>query len=418
MISEDDNSSFQMKELRVAAIHLFGLEPVRESGFINNLTIAGLKNAFREKARRFHPDMRPGQNPVLVEQNRQRFIKVKESYDLLQSFLAVKCSPTPPEPRVAPPDPPPVTPEAAPAGKKKIIAVGGAKGGIGKSSFTANLGVYLAARGQRTVLVDLDLGGANLHLYLGQTFIKHSINDYFTRKVQGLTELMIPTNYGPRLIGGDSSELGSANISFWAKMKLIKSLRELDADYVLIDLGSSTTFNTLDFFLAADAHMVVTTCEPAAYLEAYNLIKVGLLRRLNRLFGAESTGSGKKNLALQELIHEATMSPDGARARHISELLARVERDHPGYLPALNEAIDTYQPGLVINKVGDVAEVGPIVTRIKDVSRKMLGIKVRYVGTIPYLEEVQRSTNDLIPEVARNSQGFLAQRMAALIRDL
>ena len=317
------------------------------------------------------------------------------------------------------PEPARVSPEPAPATReKKIIAVGGAKGGIGKSTFTANLGVFLSAQGHRTVMVDLDLGGANLHLYLGHTFINNSINDYFTRTVPHLAELMIPTNYGPQLIGGDSSELGSANITFWAKMKLIKSLRDLDADYVIIDLGSNTSFNILDFFLAADANFVVSTCEPASYLEAYNFIKVGLLRRLNRLFGGESAVTGKKNHALQQLIHEATMSPDGAKGKKISELLAQVGKHHPDYLPALKKAIDTYQPGLIINKVKDVTEVGPIVTRIKDVSRKMLGIKVKYVGTIPYLEEVEKSTRELLPEVARHSRGALAQRMAVLTKDL
>jgi len=403
-------SSHKLSELRVAGVYLFGPEHARESDFINKLTTAAIKNAFREKARRFHPDLRPHESPDLVEKNRRRFIKVKESYDLLQDFVTAQ-NPVP--------EPARFSPEPAPAPRqKKIIAVGGAKGGIGKSTFTANLGVFLATRGHRTVMVDLDLGGANLHLYLGQTFIHNSINDYFTRTVPHLAELMIPTNYGPQLIGGDSSELGSANITFWAKMKLIKSLRDLDADYVIIDLGSNTSFNILDFFLAADTNFVISTCEPASYLEAYNFIKVGLLRRLNRLFGGESASAGKKNHALQELIREATMSPDGAKAKTISEMLARVEKHHPDYLPALKKAIDTYQPGLLINQVRDVSEVGPIVTRIKEVSRKMLGIKVRYVGAIPYLEEVKRSTKDLMPEVARNSQGVLAQRMAALTREL
>ena len=99
---------------------------------------------------------------------------------------------------------------------------------------------------------------------------------------------MTATKYGPWLIGGNSSQLGSSNISFAAKMRLIKSVRNLEADCVIIDLGSDTSFNILDFFLAADIKIVLTTCDPASYLEAYNLIKVGLYRRLNRLFGEES----------------------------------------------------------------------------------------------------------------------------------
>jgi flagellar biosynthesis protein FlhG len=392
----------KLNQVRIAGIYLFGPQRALEPDFINKLSLETIKNAFRKKARRFHPDLQTNQSPDLLEKNRQWFIKVKESYEVLKDFVTCQS----------------FEPEATVVLQKRIIAVGGAKGGIGKSTFTANLGVFLAAQGRRTVIVDLDLGGANLHLYLGKTFVRKCVNDYFSRAVSNLGDLVMPTKFGPRLIGGDSSHLGSANISFSSKMKLIKSLRDLDADYVIIDLGSNTSFNILDFFLAADSHVVVTTCEPAAYLEAYNFIKVGLLRRLNRLFGEENSDGGKKNLDLQQLIHDATMSTNGAKAKNIPALLERVKIRHPDYLPLLQKAVESYQPCLVVNQVTDVQDVAPIVKRIQDVSRKMLAIRVRYLGILPYLEAVKKSTLDLVPEVARNSRGVLAQRMAAMIREL
>jgi flagellar biosynthesis protein FlhG len=403
MIYPDLNDPAEkLSQVRIAGIYLFGPQQALHADFTDKLNLESIKSAFREKARRYHPDLQTHKHGDMVEKNQHRFIKVKESYEVLKEFVAGHHPE--PEPEIV--------------RHQKIIAVGGAKGGIGKSTFTTNLGVSLASQGQRTVLVDLDLGGANLHLYLGQTFVKNCINDYFARTVTNLADLTIPTLYGPQLIGGDSSQLGSANISFWSKMKLIKSLRDMDADYVIIDLGSNTSFNILDFFLAADSRLVVTTCEPAAYLEAYNFIKVGLLRRLNRLCGEESRDAGKRNHALQAMIHEATMSPNGAKAKDIPTLLARVREYHPDYLPALQKAIDTYQPCLVVNKVTDVEDVEPIVRRIQDVSRKILAIRVRYLGTLPYLAEVKKSTLELVPEVARNSRGPLAQRMAAMIRKM
>ena len=394
--------SQKLSQARIAGIYLFGAHRALDPDFINKLSLETIKNAFRTKARCFHPDLHGHRPPEMVEKNRLWFIKVKESYEILKDFVACQT----------------FEPEAAVVRQQKIIAVGGAKGGIGKSTFAANLGVFLAAQGQRTVMVDLDLGGANLHLYLGKTSVKKSINDYFSRAVLSLGELITPTKFGPRLIGGDSSQLGSANISFSAKMKLIKSLRELNADYVIIDLGSNTSFNMLDFFLAGDSHLVVTTCEPASYLEAYNFIKVGLLRRLNRLFGEESAEPGQKNFGLQSLIHEATMSPNGSKANNIPALLERVKAGYPDYLPLLRETLASYQPYLVVNQVIDVQDVPPIIRRIHDVARKVLAIKVRYLGSLPFMETVKRSTMNLVPEVARNSRGHLAQRMAAMSKEL
>ena len=71
----------------------------------------------------------------------------------------------------------------------------------------------------------------------------------------------------------------------------------------------------------------------------------------------------------------------------------------------------------MINQVIDVQDVAPIVRRIREVSKKILSIKVRYLGTLPYLEAVKRSTLDLVPEVARNSRGTLAQRIAAMSKE-
>ena len=65
--------------------------------------------------------------------------------------------------------------------RKKVIAVGGAKGGIGKSIFAINLALLLSSVG-RTVIIDLDLGGANLHLYLGETIVARQITQYTSRR--------------------------------------------------------------------------------------------------------------------------------------------------------------------------------------------------------------------------------------------
>jgi flagellar biosynthesis protein FlhG len=65
-----------------------------------------------------------------------------------------------------------------------IIAVGGSKGGIGKSVFSANLGIHLSKE-HKTVIIDLDLGGANMHFYLGHNkVLKKNINDFLVTEPQ------------------------------------------------------------------------------------------------------------------------------------------------------------------------------------------------------------------------------------------
>ena len=296
-----------------------------------------------------------------------------------------------------------------------IIAVGGAKGGIGKSIFAANLGVFLASKGKRTVLVDLDLGGANLHLYLGETLLEKNINDFLSRRTPTLEKIMVPTLYGPQLIGGDSSQLGAANIAFAKKLGLLGSIKRIDADYVIIDLGGDTSYNIIDFFLAADQGIVMTTGDPASCLDAYNFIKVALYRRLNRLFGLESRFRARKDKDLERLIYEATMSPDGLRVKSMEELMERVKKQQPQNLPLVSEAISTFSPYLIVNRVTHNSNGTRVVERIQEDSRKMLSVEVGYLGSLPYQSEIEASAMDLVPIVARYPEGDLAKRMSGIM---
>src|SRR5882724_10833048 len=74
---------------------------------------------------------------------------------------------------------------------RRIIAVGGGKGGIGKSLVSANLGIALAQRGSSVVLVDADLGGANLHSCLGVAQPQVSLSDFVNRNVARLEDVAV-----------------------------------------------------------------------------------------------------------------------------------------------------------------------------------------------------------------------------------
>ena len=133
-----------------------------------------------------------------------------------------------------------------------IWAVGGGKGGVGKSVISTLLAFWLVRMGKRTILVDMDLGGANLHTLLGIKSPERTLNDFVTRRYSALEDICIPTPEKKlRLISGASEILSLSNPHFSQKVKIIKNIFKLDADYVILDLGAGTSFNVLDFFLFA-----------------------------------------------------------------------------------------------------------------------------------------------------------------------
>ena len=302
------------------------------------------------------------------------------------------------------------------SGARKVIAVGGAKGGVGKSLLAANLGVYLASHGHRTVVVDLDLGAANLHLYLGVWALKHRINDFLDKKVDDLAAITVPTAYGPDLIGGGSNRLGSANLPFARKLKLMRAIRRMDADVVILDLGGDTCYNILDFFLLADYGLVMTTCDPAAYLDAYTFIKMALYRRLVRLFGPESSYHKFRDPNLLSIV-KRFLEPDQTETpRMMTELLEQARTGAPQRHHLIETALAQFQPHLVVNMADDAGEVDALVRRMQKVSRRVLSVRLPLAGTIPTHPGITRSAHDLKPEVALNPYGVLARAVRRIVK--
>lgn len=282
----------------------------------------------------------------------------------------------------------------------------------------ANLGVYLSKHGFRTVVMDLDLGAANLHLYMGEWALKHRIDDYLDKKADHLNAIRVETKHGPSLIGGGSGRLGSANLPFARKLKLMRAIRKLDADYVVLDLGASTNYNILDFFLLADTQLVMTTCDPASYLDAYTFIKLSLYRRLARLFGSESKYRKFKDEELQRFI-QRFVAPD---QRHppgkISDLMDQIQAQFPSRYYLVENALQGFSPRLVVNLADVQEEVRQVVTRMQKVADNMLSTRLHLAGTIFSDRNIARSTRDLKPEVESHPKGLLARAIGQIVRQV
>jgi flagellar biosynthesis protein FlhG len=403
MLPIHDLPTSEIDRIRVACAYLFSPEHSKDDHFLKQLKGERVKQAFREKAKRYHPDLHSHESPQMVEKRKERFVQIRASYETLSQYFCEK---------------PAVSPGAQRVRRPILIAVGGAKGGIGKSVFSTNLGVLLSQMGNKTILVDLDLGGANLHLHLGETSIPQTINDFLSQRASNLKEIVVTTKYGPSLIGGDSSQLGIANIGFSLKLKLLRSIRMIDADYVVLDLGSGSSFNTIDFFLAADHGLVLTTCDPSAYLNAYTFIVVSVIRKLNRLFRSESNPVNEKDEEIIRLVEEATLSRNGNRVKTVSQLLERVKKEQPGHLASIKRTLEKFRPYLVANMVESESDAILMVERIEKAKKRMLSVDVGYLGALPYHPEIKSSTRELVPAVAKSPRGNLARFMGNLVRNL
>ncbi len=146
---------------------------------------------------------------------------------------------------------------------KKVWAVAGGKGGTGKTLLTSNLGVGLAILGYKVILIDGDLGGADLHLSFGMPVPKRNLNDFLSGRIASLDEVILPTRSANlSIICGGSELIGLANLPYQRKEKLKRHINRLYADFILVDCEAGTAYNTLDFFVISNEGIVVCNPEP------------------------------------------------------------------------------------------------------------------------------------------------------------
>ena len=168
-------------------------------------------------------------------------------------------------------------------GRIKLWSIGGGKGGIGKSMVSLGLGISLARLGKKVILIDGDLGGANLHTLMGVRYPHVTLEHFLMKKVDRLEDTIIPTQVeGIGLICGADDILGSANPTYSQKIRLLNQIEALPAQYVLLDLGAGTAFNLLDFFNYSPGKIVLFTSQTTSLQNAYGFIKSALYRKISR----------------------------------------------------------------------------------------------------------------------------------------
>ncbi len=302
-----------------------------------------------------------------------------------------------------------VRPARAVARVRRVIAVGGGKGGIGKSFIAANLAVEFARRGERVVLVDADLGGANLHTCLGIAPPRRSLSDFIERRVDRLEDVVTQTgipNLG--LVSGALDHLDAANPKHAQKMRLLRHIEALDVDHAILDVGAGTHLNALDFFLVSDHGILVLVPEPTAVENVYRFLKAAFWRRVRNVVLV----CGFEALLRDVMGEDAFKSP--------VEIIAALAALHPEAGQVLARQLELFRPRLVVNqaRTPQDAEVGAAVVAAW---RKFFGLEMDYLGHVQYDDEMWRRARArrlLLAESpatpAARSFARIADRLAAL----
>ena len=290
--------------------------------------------------------------------------------------------------------------QAQTSSRKTIWTIGGGKGGSGKSFITANLGICLSRLGIRVVLIDADLGGANLHTFLGISPPALSLSDFIKKRVSHLSEALIPTVVpNLQLLTGAQDLLNAADAKSVQKRKLIRSIQSLESDTILVDLGAGNSLSVLDFFLMSDGGILVVTPEPTSIENTYRFLKSAFYRRLKQSVSSTS---------VKALIDDAMDRKNETGIQTPHDLVKAAMRMDERDAQRMVEEARTFHPNLILNQVRSKKDI-EIGFSIRSACLKYFGMHLHYLGYVVYDQDVSHSIRRRRPLVLENSRSRAAQ---------
>ncbi|MAQ15515.1 MAG: hypothetical protein CMN30_12060 [Sandaracinus sp.] len=303
----------------------------------------------------------------------------------------------------------------------RLMVIGGAKGGTGKSLLAANLAIYLASLGRRVVAVDADRIGANLHGFLGvphpagvapyvpplPTFLAIDEEDGEVQEALpfedpaslvaegaessgtlppalGVPGVVDTGVRGLRLLHAGLDEPARGETARRRRRDLAERLQGLDADWVVVDLGAGLDHSLLDLWLDADVHVFVTLPEPTAVEGTYRFVRATFLRRLRRAVEAAMEGSDELVAAGGSLLDR--LESEG-RALPPLDLLRQLRQEGHPFAELAAATMADHDTFFVVNQTRLRADL-ELGERMTSAARRRLAVRLEYLGYVDFDDTV------------------------------
>jgi flagellar biosynthesis protein FlhG len=211
-----------------------------------------------------------------------------------------------------------------------------------------------------------------------------TLSDFLTRRVDSLDAVAYPisTQPGLRLIAGTGDTLATANMPYAKKKRLIRHLREMEADIMIVDVGAGTGYHALDFFLLADLHLVVATPDPTSVLDLYRFMKLAAIRRV-----------------LSKFLNNDPINPALAERDFgsVEEIFLALGKTNEAAQVIARQALESFHPLLVLNRTTTRSKVNTL--QLQKLLREYVGGELTLLGEIPDDRSVERSVRTYLPVV-------------------
>jgi flagellar biosynthesis protein FlhG len=297
-------------------------------------------------------------------------------------------------------------------GDKSVIAVGGGKGGIGKSTFVANLGVSMATRGKKVVVIDADIGAANLHTILGVRYPERTLDDFLNNRQSDLANTLVETAYpNLKLLSSASDVLSLASPNYSERQRLFRAIQKLKADAIIFDIAAGTHQRATDFFSLAPIGIILVEPIPTSLENAFSFIKNLLVRGLLRRFYHDKE--------ITSFIQNTVDPRSSEKNLHFADLLVKLEERAPGKVGAYRQLFleGVCKMFIVANAVKN-AEQNLVAEKFARIIKRYLALNMEVLGTLPYESTMDDAVISRTPFVTKNPDSYFTKRMGDIVTNI
>lgn len=278
---------------------------------------------------------------------------------------------------------------------KKVFSIASGKGGVGKTSFAANIGIRLAHSGSKVLLVDADIGTANIHTLLGIKYPEKTLRDFTSGKVKKLEDALITTEYRDlRILSSAGDILSISAPNYKERQKLINALNRLDVEYIIFDIPAGANNRAIDFFTLAPTGIIIIQPLPTSLENAFAFIKNLLIRHLLRIF--------YHNLEMNQYIKDAIKQQQQDKPIEFPQLLKVLEEKDPGAIAMFKKEV--YKEGtklfMVMNSVKNRNQI-QVGEKFSEIIKKHLFVEADVIGNLPYDHFMDNAISSRIPFILK-----------------
>ncbi len=272
-----------------------------------------------------------------------------------------------------------------------IIAVGGGKGGVGKSMVSTMLAIVLGQMEFEVVLVDADFSGANLYGYVNIFRPEKPMQKFIDNRSRDINALAMSSPYPHvRFLTGTAQVAGHSQSLHALRHNVRKNLQHLQSHFVIIDLGAGSSFQNLDFFLLADDQIVLSTCDSLSLYDAYGFIRAALFRKIQH-----------NALTWPELFKKLMVCGDLTKGDHIRTVpafLKEHEKEVPGVCRLIKDETLQFTPRLLLNNVHPNDDHGRA-QNLGLITQSVLNVKTESWGEIRHDPQVREAAVKIRPDL-------------------